>query len=113
MCVCVRFSMCMFLYVCFTHLFSQVLAVVSAELPSHPLLPPHTRVHVNILLIHIFQQVELAKEVLDTDANLKRLTITGTHEEAAKAEEMIFDLLSKWYIVCDIYIYNIYIYIYI
>jgi len=43
--------------------------------------------------------VELAKEVLDTDANLKRLTMTGTHEEVAKAEEMIFDLLSKWYIV--------------
>jgi len=41
-------------------------------------------------------QVELAKDVLETDANLKRLTMKGTHEEVAKAEEMIYDLLSKW-----------------
>ena len=41
-------------------------------------------------------QVELAKDTLPSDENLKRLTMKGSDEELHKAEEMVYDLLSKW-----------------
>ena len=42
--------------------------------------------------------VELSKDVLPSDNNLKRLTIKGTKDELKKAEGMIYELLLKW---CD------------
>ena len=41
-------------------------------------------------------QVELAKDPLPSDANLKRLTIKGGSEEVRKAEVMVYDVLQKW-----------------